>query len=387
MVLPSSALCSCLGIAATLLALATASLEACIEEEVWPTLVERSDLSFTGHDTLGNEYEVPCEFFGTQLLAEGPGQWRVQHQACHANNWGNLLSVYWHARGVARLAGATFESSGFDGSILRFLPRRVTAEPELADVGELARVCEKCQGWKAAHPHACQGGWVSLRSRVQQETQAALRAFAAEAIGGRSRERARVGDVVVHLRLDLRHPMQRWPGRSSFEAEGVLPRGTRRVLLVHQAFLPEHFEVSWTATGDLGHVHHDAHMTDKLQDRAVARGLKHLLAGYRELLQLLCGTCEVSTETGSQSEDFLRLATAPVLFCTGSSFCLWAAMGNEGEVHFPVGVGAHWAGHGAEKPDLGHSWHWRREPRLGNQDINMFTSMTPEQMVAWIWSN
>merc|ERR1712125_224968 len=98
------------------------------------------------------------------------------------------------------------------------------------------------------------------------------------------------------------------------------------------------------------------------------------------------GNCEVTTETGSQVEDFMKMSLAPTLFCTGSSFCLWAGMSNiGGQVHFPIGDNKQWASGLA--PNLGSSWHWRTEPRLPSDAIRDFRRMTPEQVVEWIRMN
>merc|ERR1712046_278137 len=62
--------------------------------------------------------------------------------------------------------------------------------------------------------------------------------------------------------------------------------------------------------------------------------IRTLLDGYREMLQNEYPGCNVEFASGSQYEDFTRIARhrGPV-FCGPSSYCLWAGLAN---MHGPV---------------------------------------------------
>merc|ERR1719291_1125324 len=83
-------------------------------------------------------------------------------------------------------------------------------------------------------------------------------------------------------------------------------------------------------------VHDEIHHDFGPQDIA---NISELLGGYKAMFTELCGhRCSVETATGTQYSDFAHLARhrGPV-FCTGSSYCLWAAYANTHGPTYVVG--------------------------------------------------
>jgi hypothetical protein len=110
--------------------------------------------------------------------------------------WGNFLTVYWNARGIAKLAQVCFENVIPPGTEIkwwfRFLPQRVCPPESINDLFDsslldtlatnlraLAATCETCKAtWR--YPHECRGPWIFMLAEAQEEVQYALRRWAAE---------------------------------------------------------------------------------------------------------------------------------------------------------------------------------------------------------------
>lgn len=124
----------------------------------------------------------------TLTLHNGPGNPDFE--------WGNFLTVYWNARGIAKLAGVCFENVLTPGADItwwfKHLPQRVCPPERIDDLFNrskyktlsvnaraLAATCKTCKNtWR--YPHECRGPWTFMLAEAQQETQHALRRWAAE---------------------------------------------------------------------------------------------------------------------------------------------------------------------------------------------------------------
>lgn len=301
-------------------------------------------------------------------------------------NWGNDLSVYWQARGIAHLAGIEFGLPGwpkvhFDhNSFLQYLPLHHQPIPALTnrralEVADAAcpHECHECYDpkWFQRYPHECTGAWTYIRPEIQMDTQAALdKVFNENAIVP---PKFLPGDVVLHLRLEFEHPQQAWPGRSVFANH--LPSRTKRIRIVHQPYKDEHFR-AWEPSTINGGIHQNYSVEQQ-------HNISILLRGYKEMLSDVCGGCTVIAETDSQLADFAKIARAPVVFGTGSTYGFWAAVSNKvGKVYMTPDYFA-----GGRKPDLGEHWHWFRGNLLGNSLVQNFRRVSPERLVDWIKNN
>ena len=63
---------------------------------------------------------------------------------------------------------------------------------------------------------------------------------------------------------------------------------------------------------------------------------------------------------GDQFLDYARLAYSNVTICSSSTFCLWPALANNGDVYFPLTALVANSGSNATAKDLGPRFHWIR---------------------------
>jgi hypothetical protein len=123
-----------------------------------------------------SRYSCPMHGYGWQL----PGS-AVLFASVYSSDtrWGNELSRYWQARGMARLGGLSFVAVGdFTHAWLRYLPLYVPApavSPDSCD--EFDAACAACGDWK--YSHKCLGGWTVVGDEVVADTRAALVRYAA----------------------------------------------------------------------------------------------------------------------------------------------------------------------------------------------------------------
>jgi hypothetical protein len=216
------------------------------------------------------------------------------------SRWGNVLSPYWQARGLAHTAGWNFDSyNGVDRDWLQLLPKRAPAGA-CADPPAFKKACDSCaDSWEYAH--RCPGAWIHIRQQIQQDTQAALRAW----FSNNNKPIPTFGaqDVVIQLRCDV------------------------DTLLVHQEFGPAGFSyyksIPPTATTII-----------ILRDTTVT--LPACLRITQALQQHLTRTfpsATVKVQGHDRHSDFAALVFAPYMFRDSqSSFGLWAAAANSGQV-------------------------------------------------------
>lgn len=91
---------------------------------------------------------------------------------------------------------------------------------------------------------------------------------------------------------------------------------------------------------------------------------------------------------GAVHEDFGHLLYAPLLFKdAGSSFGLWAAMANKGDV-WSTPLPERYSSHNLT-PFLGANWHWSAAPVLYPATaarLNL-TLSKPQEIIKWLTSN
>jgi hypothetical protein len=142
----------------------------------------------------------------TLTLHNGPGNPDFE--------WGNFLTVYWNARGIAKLAGVCFENLLSPGGEIKwwfkYLPQHVCPPERIDDLFDrrklktsllharaLAKTCGRCRStWR--YPHECRGPWSFMLAEAQQETQQALRRWASE--NGLPLPAVKPNTAVIYLR-------------------------------------------------------------------------------------------------------------------------------------------------------------------------------------------
>lgn len=96
---------------------------------------------------------------------------------------------------------------------------------------------------------------------------------------------------------------------------------------------------------------------------------------------------DVRLEGGSMHQDFAKLLLAPVLFKDAqSSFGLWAALANRGQV-WSVPLLKNFTS--TTHPDLGPSWHWSDSPVLYPHvaEAQGISLDKPGNIIKWLESN
>ncbi|WIA28952.1 hypothetical protein OEZ86_011475 [Tetradesmus obliquus] len=250
-----------------------------------------------------------------------------------SRRWGNALSPYWQARALALIAGQGFDAyEGFEGGWMQHLPKKLppTTCPEL---GRFKEACDQCDSDSWLYAHRCHGAWQQIRPTIINDTHAAVQAWLQASKQQQQQPSFSPGDVVIQSRCSedtlLSHPEFGPVGFSFFN--GIDAAATKAIYIVAQP-------------------------GKQLPACAAIRAakVKHLEARYPK--------ASVQVVGGKLEEDFLRLLFAPVLFKDAqSSFGLWAALGNKGQV-FSVPMLPLYTN--VTTPDLGGGWHWVAAPVL-----------------------
>lgn len=232
--------------------------------------------------------------------------------SCPHFRLGNAMMQYWNLRADAFLTGRGFKMTVKRSDLVSHLPSEVQAETEpsqlqdhLWDKMKMAGdVCTACP-FPCGKPYA---PWRIFGQTILNET-AELVARVISKSSDRTKRctdwTARKSWAVVHYRCDGTIWTNEQYGffRHGFFKER-LPNTTTSVLLV-------------------GQVHSSDPLCQKIMGNFVT-----WLRDDRGL--------DVSFQETTVQDDWLTLATAPILFCTSSTFCLSAGLGNPNTVHYPV---------------------------------------------------
>lgn len=280
--------------------------------------------------------DLICQVYRGHLSASGGS-----YGAWYSPNWGNLLSEYWEARAAAILAGVPFRGNRFPGETwLKYLPATAESDNSLKNVSALEELCNSCTA--GMFPHDCNGKWTRIRKQIIVDTQSALKQYVAEQ--KLSLPHFGSNDVVVHVRYELEHGQVQWPAKSYFKE--LLPDNISKLTL--------------------------------LAGTRNATEWAEMTRLYKSLLGEVCGGCEIEQIDSSQFEDFAKMAQAPTVFCGGSTYCLWAAMGNPGDIYVPDNMA------GGTRPSIDKTWHWVEGNRLPNSERKNVNASTNDEWKAYV---
>ncbi|CAK0899661.1 unnamed protein product [Prorocentrum cordatum] len=289
---------------------------------------------------------------------------------------GNALSLYWNARGLARLAGVAFTAAGAPGAghFIRHLPRAAPPPPR-GNATALAAACGACpprevRAWR--YPHTCLSAWAHIRGEVQRDTHSALRASGAER---KALARLRSSDVAVHLRclpaFNANYPL------AAFSLYADLPRPWRdarrlRFLILGGKLGPACTQVAAALEG---------YLQRRFPQARVLRQFNTTDKAHEE--DLLGPGAEDAAEA-----DFATMVHAPVLVRAPGSFSLWAGLARRRGVVLSaanplVSTWDWW------RADFGRDWSWSTAPLLTPEVVERhgFDFHRPEPWIGWLCSH
>ncbi|KAF4665930.1 hypothetical protein FOL47_004349 [Perkinsus chesapeaki] len=255
-----------------------------------------------------------------------------------SSNIGNDMSAYWHALGVAAVTGQSFSAqAGMGGSTFTgYLPTQW--HPPADWHGDAERGREACECKRPEFPHECIGAWTEVRGLIRDFVHDSLtRAGLTQQV----KDDILPDEVFVHQRCAwetlLLHGMY---GPMSFSVFGQAMRATTtRVTFIE---------------GKAGDPWLCVKIRESIQDYIRK---DHPNVSFRVLLG--------DTNPQSISLDFARLVYAPILVRGPSSFNLWAALANRGQVYSPPNPES-W---GWSTVELGSDWHWVTTARVLTRNI------------------
>jgi hypothetical protein len=203
-----------------------------------------------------------------------------------------------------------------------------------------------------AYPHRCAGAWTRIRPTIVNDTQAAFAAWAVEK--GFQLPTFQPGDVVIQSRCSkdtlLQHPEH---GPAAFSFYSSISPAARSISVV----------------ADL--VGRDP-LCARIHDAQLA------------WLRRKAPAANVSLVGGGIHQAFSRLLLAPVLYKDAqSSFGLWAALANRGEVWSLPLLSAYTNN---TQPALGKGWHWSEAPVLYPHVAAAagITLQRPDAIIEWL---
>lgn len=290
------------------------------------------------------EKMVPtCAMDGTAIVRAGTLYASVFGMT---SRWGNALSNYWQARGMALLGCYDFLNPSAMADWMAYLPKHAE-KPPLPQPEAWEEACASCSAHQDdwLYPHRCVGSMPWIAPTISIDTRSALseaaRAFNTQlpAFGPK--------DAVIYDRCAsdtvLAHGEY---GPLSFSAYETLPLDVETIFVV----------------GDQEY--------QRTQPICVA-----LNASIYKRLTMLRPSAEVVYSASSAFEDYAKLVFAPFLIRPPSSFSLWAALANNGTVVSPpLFRGAKFS-----LPN----WIWIDSPVLYPEMVT-FNQSSIDQVVEWL---
>jgi len=241
---------------------------------------------------------------------------------------GNALSRVWEARAHSILMGHkdfTFHIHGLSKATPEghshpmvwlsesYKPIVVCAgdvPPLRAACATLMNSTKKCMVTNYVHELPCL--WTMLRPVIQRETQMAL-------VESSLSQSLPPTTVVIHLRLHFQYQALKWP--TEMMLRDRIPLNASRVMIMHQPY-------------NVGNDSQDPIESKKNSIwQNVTEQIDKLLEMYASIARDACRGCPVHLVSNGVQQDFSTLVEAPILICTGSTFCLWAAMANTHTAH------------------------------------------------------
>eukprot|EP00977_Amphora_coffeiformis_P001080 scaffold223_cov145-Amphora_coffeaeformis.AAC.4 len=244
---------------------------------------------------------------------------KMRTSVSSSKRWGNALSSYWAARAMAILGGYSFqgatgpapfwhgdqESVVYHSSWMEFLPKQVPA-PQYPQPELFARACS-CV---SEHFHGCVAGWGAIRDDVIKGTRAAMESYVESQPPSLrpSSLQFEPTDWVVYERCCIF--CHKNHGFSNILAYDVLPKDGS-------------YTIYTLSPPDV----------DEADGHGLCGPLQELRNAY--IRQRNPDVKIVPLTDGSLFQDFGNIVYAPNLLIpsTGTSFGLWAALANTGNVH------------------------------------------------------
>ncbi|CAK9087321.1 Uncharacterized protein SCF082_LOCUS41281, partial [Durusdinium trenchii] len=289
---------------------------------------------------------------------------------------GNSLSLYWQARALSELLGASFLSSTgqeMAGRFTDFLPRATQGKAPWGNAStELELLCGACpndQDWR--WPHSCVGVWIHpILPMVKVDTQRALHASGAE---GAVATFLRKHDAVIHFRcfpfFGGQYPL------AAFSLYAALPpslavQDDLRFIIVAGPLGQPCAAAARALAAFLQKRFPQASVVEKFNGSAPEGLLSEDLSG-----------------DGAEEEfDFALQVYAPVLIRSPSSFSLWAALARSEDQlvisswNPPVRGDWGWRWPSA---NFGRNWRWVEVPLL-TEDVVAEHGFEFQEYSAWV---
>lgn len=286
---------------------------------------------------------------------------KVQWSNFASNNWGNTLSPYWQARGVAFLLGSSFQCDKWHTNTwMQFLPISrmpvftnscVKAYPELFD-----SMCYNSEpDCNMVYAHKCIGAWNHIRDEIQLDTRSAIEQWAKR--NNRTIPYFNRTQMVMYDRCSndtiLDHPEH---GPVAYTAFRYIPKTVKKLYQVY----------------------------NNIRNNSLCKALRQ---AQRTYLKRLRPDITVISSSDDLWSDFTKLVYASyvLIMSAGSSFSLWSTLANAGHVWAPL--------YGGMTPNLGNNYHWINTPILYpsiGKNLN-FTSVEHiidrNKVIDWLMNN
>ncbi|KAF4651729.1 hypothetical protein FOZ61_010240 [Perkinsus olseni] len=246
---------------------------------------------------------------------------------------GNGLSTYWHALGVAAVTGQPFRGHATMGgsTFMGYLPTQW--DPPDGWRGDAEKAKAACHCARPQFAHECVGAWTEARGLIRDF----------------------VNDTLYRAGLAQRALADTLPDEVFLHQ-----RCAWETLLLHNMYGPMSFSVFRDAVKST--TTRVTFIEGKAGGSWLCDKIRHSVQGYIRKyhpdvsFRVLLG----EDNPDSISMDFARLVYAPILVRGPSSFNLWAALANQGQVYSPPNPHT-W---GWTTTDLGSDWHWVTEARV-----------------------
>mmetsp|Transcript_122923 Transcript_122923/g.298425 ORF Transcript_122923/g.298425 Transcript_122923/m.298425 type:complete len:373 (+) Transcript_122923:111-1229(+) len=232
---------------------------------------------------------------------------------CSDFNLGNALMMYWNGRAAALFQDADFALTSRRTDLVSQFPRSVPRGRRPTELqAELWRKMRAMPNvcWSCPFPHcATYAPWRLIGDTILTETASVVGKAIGEGgsdVQSRTNWAHRQTWAVFHFRCD----------RTLWKNEGYG--------FLRYRFIGERLPSTTTHMLIVGPTKSSEPLC-----REVAQDLAEWLQEARHLTVVL-------QESEGKEVDWLTLATAPLLFCSSSTFCLTAAMGNPNTVYYPV---------------------------------------------------
>lgn len=281
------------------------------------------------HVVSAEDIESAILLLGDREDARLGGATTMEFRSRVQDKLGNALMAYWNARAVAFLEGLAFHWVGErrNSRIIRYLPRRVPASPPSAQQAALYRLLKAPTGppslcWSCFYPQTYPyAPWHLIHGVELSETRVLVTAL--QNLDQDEKAIHAPRSAVVHFRCD----------EEIMGAPAGWPLGAKRRQALAKSdygVLPHRFVLE-RLPQDVNHV--------VLVSRQMSFNVSSLCGKSAEdlktVLEMEHGVA-VTRRSSTAEADWLFLATAPILFCAPSTFCLTAAMGNPHKVFIPV---------------------------------------------------